>query len=567
MGFPSLIKSTVWSPCSRFVAVVLGALYTEKAIEILDAVILERLAIIPLDEQSLSKHLMFSPNGRFLTRFDARVERIITWDIQTGVLVSTISLKPLDHLNIAYSTCGTIVGLFSHTAISTYDILSGTHIYSHSVTIKKPVGIWAHGQCFQFATEMTGTITIWEVGCTSTHALREVKSLPIPDDPHYLEHYFSHPISLLASIGYGKVYIWGAQCSKYLLGPIDITSHTDLSFSSDGHFFAYGTLDSGVYLWKESPTGYILHQKLISNAGYTTPRISPNGELVLTVGDSVVQLWHTTGSKAPLPSIPTQVLQKIRRPPLLGFSPDEALAIVTQKGEKIATVLDLKPSAPRLTIDAGLEIYGLGMTSGTIIVIGDKKIITWNLPARDCITNPRVNIGDSVRTTTFDLPKNKFLQGMLISVSPDLHHMAIIEVVEDTVQSYTVDLYDTLTGQHLCRGDGGGFVRSSFILGKHELWCVNEFWTYGWKILRNDNSNATKLENLGSTKSPPDGLPWQCPPGYKVTNDGWILNCSGKRLLWLPPNWWPDRWDRIWHGRFLALLNDTLPEVLIVELE
>ena len=56
-----------------------------------------------------------------------------------------------------------------------------------------------------------------------------------------------------------------------------------MSFSPDGRFFACGTIASEIHLWKDSPTGYKLHQK-VKTAGHEVCRtlLSPNGESIAT---------------------------------------------------------------------------------------------------------------------------------------------------------------------------------------------------------------------------------------------------------------------------------------------
>ena len=64
------------------------------------------------------------------------------------------------------------------------------------------------------------------------------------------------------------------------------------------------------------------------------------------------------------------------------------------------------------------------------------------------------------------------------------------------------------------------------------------------------------------------GHPWGSSCGYRVTKDGWILSASGKRLLMLPNPWqWPYRIHRVWNGKYLAWLHNTLPGPVILELE
>ena len=568
--FPSEIEDAVWSPCNKFIAIAWGR--PRGGVDILDAATLGQLCTLPVD--GTIRRLMFSPDTRSLTWFGWHSERIISWDVQTGVLVSLISLEPLSwpeyHSEITYSTCGTMVGLFSRkagiTTISTYNILSGTHIYSHSVQVKvhRLAGVWAHGECLQFAAKEPGTLTTWEVGFTSPHTLAKVKSLSIPHEFYKFQSSYNPTLSRLISNDKDTVCVWDTEHSKHLLSPMQIRGYSRVYISSSGPFFVWG--NSGVELWKESPTGYILHQRFISHTSGTTPHMSPNGELVLTFGGSVAQLWHTRDSNTPAPTISTQSPQNDRRFSFLGLSPDTALAAVIQRGGEVVTVLDLESGIPRLIIDTGMVVCGLGMAGSTVVVVGYGKIVTWSLPARGCVPNPSVNIDDSIKITTFDQARGG-RWNRITSVSPDLRHVVFTSQDNDTIITSGLDIYDVLTGQHLGHGNGGSFKMCSFTPDGDEVWHVNGSSGDGWKILKDGGSNTTGLEHLGRAVAPTNSFPWQCPPNYKVTDDGWILHSSGKRLLWLPPHWWPEWWDRAWHGQFLVLLNDELPELLILELK
>ena len=571
VGFPSPITRVIWSPCSRLVAIVSSEFMQGQVIEILDAVTLGRHSIFPLHPPHSTSDLTFSPDTRLLTSIGRVSHEIITWDIQTGVLVSVISPEdPKDpiYVGATYSTCGTIIGLhyYGWKKISTYNILSGEHISSLSVE-GIWLRVWAHDEYLKFALLKPEAITVYKVGTTSTHTLTEVESLPLPDNFVNTPVLCYHPA--LSRLAYGGgVCIWDARHSEHLLTFQGFCTQPG-SFSSSGHFFC-GIVDSGVYLWKESLTGYILHQRIPTTASNVEACISPNGEFVLTYGVSTAQLWSITDSSITSPTIPTQASQREERSPLAVFSPDEALAAVKQIESMTVTVLDLKSGVPRLIIDTGIEVYGLGIAGGTIVIIGydpvidDKKIVTWNSSASNCGLTSRANIDDSVGTTIFYDPPTAEEKLLLpvASVSSDLHYFIMME--KKFVPQSSVHLYDMLTGQCLASVSEVCGWNFWFTLNGCCVWCIDEYHLdCGWKVTKESESGITSLERLAC---PPSELPWQCPPGYWVRNE-WIFHSTGKQLLWLPPQWWPVKWDRVWGGQFLALLDSGLPEVLILDLE
>ena len=147
--------------------------------------------------------------------------------------------------------------------IKTYKVVSGTQIYS------RPAGhiigeIWTHGECLRYATLKRQTITIWEIGFTPGHPITEVRSLPIPDNFDSSKEYLFLPaLSRLAFILDSTIFVWDGQQSKLLLDSMDVKKPRDMTFSSDSHFFACASDGPEIYLWKDSPTGYFLYQKLM----------------------------------------------------------------------------------------------------------------------------------------------------------------------------------------------------------------------------------------------------------------------------------------------------------------
>ena len=572
--FPSPITTAVWSPCSRFIAIAWGRF--KATIEILDAVTLGRLTVLNFSSGELggTRWLIFSPNARSLTWFGETPGQFITWDVQTGVLIGAISVdrrrNPQDCLSVTYSVCGTKFGVLFRNdrtfTISTYDAHSGTHIYSYSIEGQAFDKIWTQDECLRFATTESGSITTWGVRSTSTDTLAEVQSFPIPGSGHFSLH--PRPtLSRLAFITGGRVKVWGVESSKFLLDSGDVKSPRRMSLSIGGGFFACGSSGPEFYLWKESSTGCALHRKLVSNDGTSKPLISLNGESVIAFGNSVIQLWRTTDSTTSLPTTSTQASQRSGKYFTLGFSPDETLAAVTRIGDETITVLDLKSGIPRLIIDTGMKVHGLRVGGSTIVVVGEGKIITWDLPPANRILNSKANVDDSIRITPFDHPPfQPFTPRPTASVSPDLRRIAVVEGLGRT--DSCLHLYDVPTGQRLAFIPMGSEPSPWFTTDGRQVWCVADSGESElWEIVEDSEPSGIGLEHQISTTHPPDGFPWRPSRGYSVTDGWWVLSSSGKRLLWLPPHWRSEGWNRMWGGQFLALLDRELPEPVILELE
>ncbi|KAF9643223.1 hypothetical protein BDM02DRAFT_3192003 [Thelephora ganbajun] len=565
-------KAAAWSPCGRFIAISNGG----SRAEIVDAATLKRLAIFDFPE-GRTENLVFSPDARLLMGFSAHPEKFISWDLQTGVLVGAVSLEQWEHdthcFSITYSACGTMFGALiyrSHTlTIRTYNVHSGTRIYSHSVGGGVVHNIWTHGECLRFAVVNPGSITTWELGFASGSTPIEVGSLPLPENfPHYIYPRSLHPtLFRLAFTRLERILVWDARHSKFLLDEYAKDPY-GVSFSSDGRFFMYGTELHGtehskIYLWKESPTGYVLHRKLDCETGISELLIPPNGESIFMFGNRAIQLWRTMDSTTSFSRKQSHERFNVE------FSPDGTLAAVTQVGDKAITVLDLESGSSLLVIDAGMEVYGQRVTGSTVVAINYEKVVTWNLPARDRVLNTKANVNDSIQTATTTCPKIRSDSPMkFASISPDLHSIAIVEY---TSPSFYLHLHDVPTGR--CLGSllmrGKGYGHPWFTSDGREVWYTTDLGVAnGLTLVEDSKFGVVKPKRLGPTNQPPGTPPWLPSRGYQITDDGWILGFSGKRLLRLPPHWRsPNTIDRTWSGRFLALLHGTLPDPVILELE
>jgi len=558
------IGNAAWSPCSKFIAV---GLFTR--IEIRDAVTLERLHAFAHPQEVDHQWLSFSPDSRSLTHFSHSGHGITTWDLQTGGRISIIPSTPNRFLqwysSSAYSMDGNVVAVAHsdpenrvNTVISTYNLLSGTHIYSHCVW-EEHVGapIWTHGEYLRFVTVKPRSIVIWEVGFTSKHALAEVKSLPAPEDVGSEEFRFLPTLSRLAFILGGAVLVWDARDSKFLLNFVGGNRPRGLSFSSDGRFFACGSTIRETHLWKESRTGYVLHRKFDSGIA---PLLSPDGESVITSSGLQTQLSRTTDPINPPSGVPTQPADRAGF--AVAFSPDRSLIATGRLGDNITTILDLKSGDPRLIVDAGVKICGLGVTANTVIVVGEGKIVTWNLPAGDCVPDAAANIHDSVRTIVFNHPPPPPEWLHSASISPDFNHLVITRG-----GGKGLDIYDTSTGKHVVGSAAKDVSHPWFTQDGREVWYRRGL-SQGETIIRGEGSDFIGLKpRFQWYATPSGGHLWKSLRGHEIADDGWILDSREKRVMWLPHHWRVHQKYRIWDGRFLVLFDPRLPEPIVIELD
>ena len=571
----------VWSPCNRFIAVTKFG-----EVEVRDAITLNLLS--NFGPSSDARTLSFSPDCRFITQFDRGT--MVTWDLQTGVSAITTSpewlfVKRRD-FSPAYSMDGKMVaGEYSEvgsddTFIVTHDF-STTRTHSYRVSEGHLVSpLWTHSEFLRFATLKSGYITIWQVESTFTHPPEVVESLPTPDEVIEREAsavcLFLPTISRLAIALEDTLLVWDARDLKRPL-KISDSSPFGMSFSSDGHFFACALRDEGIYIWKESTGGYILHRKLIIDfGGCPLPLLSPNGESIILAGNSTIRLLHTEDPF--LSSHPTLAIDQPEF--VLNFSPNEASAAFTRCNKNVVTILDLQSDNPQLEIDTGMEVEWLGVTGNAVFAANQQKIVTRKLATR----NTRANVHDSVQITTLALPPS--LRGKrryFMSVFPDLSR--IVTLASGPVGGLLA-IFDVSTGRCLAGptlAQGALEPRARFKatdINVHAdaetVWSTpdgREIWgapysdspSCGWEVIEDRESGTTRLQPLEMTACPPGALPWLSSRGYEVTYDGWILSPTQRRLLWLPHRWRSVERDRKWEGRFLGLFHRGLPEVVILE--
>ena len=582
---PSRIERAVWSPCNRFIAITWS--HPTATIDVLDSVTLQRLQTLESPRDTLTEYhsLAFSPDSRILSSASHQdgILFVFSWDLQTGGVASVVSseaatLSPVSP--ITYSANGRVVGTCCEdTGIRTamFDIASGVCVVSHSIKdhILLSNDIWAYGGSLRFATADAMTITIWEVGFIPGAIPTKVETLPVPDgieptllppvgNVYLMRRFLPVPCRLALSPG-DKVMVWDIRNSKCLLHHTSAEFYPMMSFSSDGHFFACSTTGSDVYLWKESPIGYALHEVLAPGAPYLDPLLSQNGESIAVFSDRTIRLWRTKGVTAPPSSIVTRAPQHLLEKFVLDFSPDGMLAAIAGHQDNIVTVLDLKSSVPQLTIDAGMRVDGLGVIGNTVVVIGEWKAITWNLPAEDFVPDARVGLEESSRTINYpNCGWDGYKCGA--SISSDYHHITFTTKFYSKLGvSKYLHIYSISTGEDLERKDTNGRI-TWFSPDGCDIWCADEEGEAEvWRI--GGGQALERIEQTVDIEDPPEGYPWGSSRGCRVTNDWWILGPDRKRLLMLPPAWQSNAVQRVWKGNFVALLHSGLPEPVILELD
>lgn len=669
-SFSFEIKEAQWSPCNKFIAI---SARDSLRVDILDSTTLQRLQRLETLRETAGgpTALTFSPDMRmlislskvgdgpeddeegFLLRCIARQAGfnslntpgalVVSWDLQTGRVVSAFSPKEpdgfsleIDFTRIECSTDGKMVGILrrdlKNASISIYDNISG--VFMHDCGTEYFYDIWTHKESLRIATAGSTDITIYEVGFAPGATCKEVEIASIPEnvirgtkfesgglgDPQQIQFLpASDRLALVYVYPAPGVLIWGIRDSKYLLYDLDTEPDFPMAFSSDGRFFAYLSRKAGVLIWRETSTRHEYYATLPTITQFSGLDLSPNGESIMTVGTSAVQLWSTknviTTSPSPgsdsnsnsdsdsdsdyYPDISTRVL---RHPEnfLLDFHPDKSLAAVIRRKDNVAKVLDLKSGAPQLTIKTLVPVFGLRLIGDTVVAVTIAMAITWNLPEGNVPPGGKMSFEDAAQSTEFGDFENidaslynsdSTSDGLVIaaSISPDFRYIAVLQ--QDIDRLYLC-LCNVSTRHHrfgscIVNGKGpvwftpGGDVCCTLRGGGAEVVTIPQDGVLevpkdaedgDGSDDSDDSDNWGHLRKLVATqvadiKEGSWGCPWLSSGGYRVTKDEWVRGMGGKRLLMLPPPWRSFVEDRVWNGRFLALVHGTLPEPVILELE
>ena len=581
------VGDAVWSPCGEFIAIP-----RQGSTDILDAGTLSQLSTFEYPPGFDGKDLCFTPDGCFLTQFSPHGP--LSWDIQTGGPLKTSQFVhnqiPLS-FSSTYSIDGKMIAVArknpppdhkdgndhsSHNNSHSITIfnLFGTLMHTHSVP-EGPIipPIWTHGQCLQFATMKQSFITIWEIAFSSTCRPTEVKSLPVPDGIADGKKFLFFPsLSQLAFTLGDTIQIWDAKASKLLLKTLpefQVTRHNSSwgSFSFDGCFFAC-LVTTGVYIWKESPSGYILHQKLVfpTPVHPRAPHFSPNGELIIITHDSKIYLWPTIDQILPPHNSPTG--DDDVNGFVLGFSPNEPLVAFVPWRKSVIKILNLQSGDLLLATDMNVEICCMWMTENTVVAVGENgDIVSCDLSGENHTFKPGANIKNSVLTTissgSVQYPSVDIF-GADISLSPDRSWIAVpvCTNLRDTVQYFLV-VCDVSTGRCLGSVETTTLSTPIFSFDGHWIWDAEHY--FMWEIFEDSRSGTIELKSLEEAVPPPELCPFDSTCGYEVTDDRWVLSPTREQLLWLPQHWRSNWRRRIWNRQFLGLNHEELSDVVILE--
>ena len=170
--------------------------------------------------------------------------------------------------------------------------------------------------------------------------------------------------------------------------------------------------------------------------------------------------------------------------------------------------LDAGPGESRLIVDAEKKILSFRLTNSTTTVVGEGKIVNWELPPGNHTPIAKVTVKNSVRTTIFDYPTRRSRVTPLepcTSISPNFDHIAIAG--QRVGGSSGLIIHDVPTGKGLASAETRG-LQPWFAPGGSEIWySLGASSERGWSITKGSESGLVKLEYPGPTARPLGGLP------------------------------------------------------------
>ena len=417
---------------------------------------------------------------------------------------------------------------------------------------------WTHKESLQYATSFKAkgklVINIRELQLIPEPSFPLVESFLVP--PHDGKFSFS-PASFHASfVTEAEVVVLDVRGSRILFHTKTTKSlyKPPGQFSPDGSFFACGTLEHTICIWRNTSTGYVSWSTLQPRLPFNKFSFSPTAISILAWSPEGIQLLHPGNSINPLSPSNIKPLHQLGKH-LVACSADGTHIATAQLKGSIITVLDPLSGTPLQSIHTSMQIQDIRIVGTTIFVVDGHELISWNLEAGGGATvsgsygiGAHMDGGDSLVLSN-DCSQIAFAVG---------NEVFLYDIeVQGIFTGYTMD-YPVILMQ---------FSQDGCQLG---VLCDPG---------NGDNFNFTKLpvENWHSVNVTqmflnPKELQighFQSPLGYYIgRRSEWIRDSTCGNILWLPPNWRTKHGlDLRWEGDFLALVGSHHQEPIIIELQ
>ena len=401
-----------------------------------------------------------------------------------------------------------------------------------------------------FKTNQEFIINTQAFQLTSNHLYPVVESFPMP--PYDGKFSFS-PVSFHASfVTKTQVTILDVRNSKILL---QVKAAQSLytppgHFSPDGCFFACGTQEQWICVWKNTSTNYMPWSNLRSRLPFKGFSFSPTMPSILTWDQEGIQLLHINNHLDGLPN--RSKPNHHQGDHLVAYSSDQVYIATARQEDSTVMVLNSLLGTLQQSINTGMEILDIKIVEDAVFVVDRQKVVSWHLNTR--ASNIRAIFGEALVTSGMEH----------IVLSNDCSQIAFS--LGEMVSLYDVEA-QAIIGTHMVCGD---IFDVRFLPGKHRLHlfrCVSS----PTSTVYNEGEVAMMGGQGFSYRSTlKDGWSWAnlFSHGYHIggSSGQWIVDPRGRKLLWLPPNWRAKCWEDVrWNGNFLALVDGYRPEPIIIE--
>ena len=514
---------------------------------------------------------------------------LVVWDVQTGVVVKWACTQP--HYKVVFHGDQQTITLFGYSHFTscpmswhfyTYDALTGTQLCQGNIQLPEDAQLcidvfsesdtllftcWVHKDAIQVTVGFTANeklvINTYELQPTSINPLYLLSTFCLPH--YYTRFSFSPAFSHISFTTATEVIILNLHNSKPLLQTkVDVTGGRPGVFSPNGHFFAHNGRNQKIYVWKNTPTGYVLWSSFRARFFVHNFSWSPTSVRILCWSHLGIHLYHPNHSLNPLP------IDKIE-PYIMACLTDGIHIATARQQESVVTVLDYRPGKPLQFITTDMQIWDIKAINNTIFVVDIHRLASWRLEAdgmtysacgtRRVAIDEALPSGDTLRylVLSHDCSQIAFAgknRIFLYCVETREILKSIDWIWAVLLLQFSPDGYQLWLTKPTLYPDGHYFVK----LDIARDWAIveendrdSEKWG-GWSENQDLDSEGLSA-NLSSTHG-----------HYLGRGSGWAVDSQGSKLLWLPPSWRADdEWDVRWNGNLLTLLHTNHPHPITIE--
>jgi len=500
---------------------------------------------------------MFMPRLTSTTRQYQPLKVLVVWDTQTGTVI--LRRDDINSTGEMWFHGDQQKITVIEKDLYTYDVLNSVQPYQVNIPLQYyQLGAhWTYKDTLRFSTSSHNNgetvINIFEFQPAST-SVHVISSLSIPS--RFGSFSFSPASSHASFVTEKDIVILDIQNSKLLLQvqrPKKLYA-TQGYFSPDGHFFACSKLEHEIFIWQNTPTGYIPWTSLRPRLPFYLLEWSPTSISIMCRGKGRIQVLHLENHPTSLSSNDAKPNPQNQKH-LVAYSADKAYVATAQQSSGVITIIDCVLGTPLQSIKTNMRIRDIKIVGNTIFVMDTRKLVRWDFEGGRVVHGASDAGGITVnKALTIDAHIKR------LALSHDCSQVAF-------AKGKNLFLYDMKTQKTFTRDMDNTIISVQFSADGDQLWYVGAHKTYyfmglemveDWsstEVIKGDSKDGQLLFNRVS------------PYGYHIgERSQWVKDHRGKKLLWLPPNWRINGWKEFrWDGNFLALLHEHHKEPIVIE--